>query len=184
MFIYKLINTVNGKSYIGQAVDLEKRIKEHSHGHGNMAIARAIRKYGWNTFRIEVLEENAAASELDELEIKHIREHRTFEEGYNSTLGGGGRRGFVVSQATKDKIALKLTGNRNFEGHTFTLETKKVLSDKKAKTWKVKCPQGIEKVITNLRAFCIQHGLTTSAMSLVANGKRTHHKGYHVCHVS
>ena len=62
--IYKMTNKINGKIYIGQSIDIEKRIKEHfwkatntKDVSYNSAIHQAIRKYGQENFTWEVLEE-------------------------------------------------------------------------------------------------------------------------------
>ena len=62
--IYKFTNKINGHSYIGQSIDIEKRKKTHlqraycntsSNKEYNKAFYRAIRKYGWDNFDFEIL---------------------------------------------------------------------------------------------------------------------------------
>lgn len=55
--IYKFTNKINGKSYIGQSINLEKRKKEHEHNCFNpnycnygSKFYRALRKYGLENF--------------------------------------------------------------------------------------------------------------------------------------
>jgi len=60
--IYQIENQVNGKRYIGSAVDLRKRRQNHFSalhcgGHENQHLQRAFNKYGGDTFVFEVLEE-------------------------------------------------------------------------------------------------------------------------------
>ncbi|AKF13312.1 GIY-YIG catalytic domain-containing endonuclease [Sinorhizobium phage phiN3] len=86
--------------------------------------------------------------------------------------------GRKVSEETRTKIAERLKGNRNFEGHTFSEETKKVLSDQKSKHYTVVSPDGVKIDIFNMRKFCFENNLTPSAMSLVIQGKKPHHKGW------
>ena len=69
MFVYKLTNLINGKSYVGQTIQtVEKRFKQHQHCKTSL-IGKAIRKYGAENFSIEVLAECTTQKELDELEI-------------------------------------------------------------------------------------------------------------------
>lgn len=49
--VYAIVNTVNGKRYVGSAIDLHRRWREHQRRlvngtHHNMALARAWAKYG------------------------------------------------------------------------------------------------------------------------------------------
>jgi len=81
--IYKITNLFNGKSYIGQAVDIKRRWTEHKshsflpdHISYNYAIHRAIRKYGIESFSFEVLEE-CSESTLNEREIFWIVKFNT-----------------------------------------------------------------------------------------------------------
>lgn len=92
--IYKITNTVNGKVYVGQAVDIKRRWQEHSshsfsptHISYNHTIHRAIRKYGIENFTFEVLEECAEAL-LNEKEIYWIAKLNSKQNGYNMTDGG------------------------------------------------------------------------------------------------
>ena len=93
MWIYKITNEINGKAYIGKSKRPEKRMQEHFNRkkYENFAIHHAIKKYGKDNFRFEILTETTK-EEVDDLEIKLIAEHKTFitEHGYNETRGGDG----------------------------------------------------------------------------------------------
>lgn len=92
--IYKFTNKINGKSYIGQSINLEKRKKEHEHNCFNpnycnydSKFYRALRKYGLENFDYEVLE-NCTKEQLNEREVYWIFYFNSYQDGYNSTLGG------------------------------------------------------------------------------------------------
>ena len=90
--IYKITKKENGKSYIGQSNDIERRIKEHQYK-TDLAIELAIRKYGIDAFSYEVLEQ-CSLEELDAKEIYWIQYYNTFKGfGYNCNKGGGDSRG-------------------------------------------------------------------------------------------
>lgn len=90
-FIYKIINDINDKVYVGQTSrTIEERFAEHIHAafHGSeYAIHRAIRKYGVEHFHLELIEETDA---LEERERYWIRQYDSYHSGYNLTLGGEG----------------------------------------------------------------------------------------------
>lgn len=90
--IYKITKKENGKSYIGQSNDIERRIKEHQYK-TDLAIELAIHKYGIDAFNYEVLEQ-CSLEELDAKEIYWIQYYNTFKGfGYNCNKGGGNSRG-------------------------------------------------------------------------------------------
>ena len=90
--IYKITKKENGKSYIGQSNDIERRIKEHQYK-TDLAIELAIHKYGVDAFNYEVLEQ-CSLEELDAKEIYWIQYYNTFKGfGYNCNKGGGDSRG-------------------------------------------------------------------------------------------
>ncbi|MBE8952419.1 MAG: GIY-YIG nuclease family protein [Quinella sp. 1Q7] len=72
--IYKLTCLINSKAYVGQTTrTLEKRIEQHKYG--NLYVDRAIRKYGWENFTVEILEECDTREQLNERErywIAHL----------------------------------------------------------------------------------------------------------------
>jgi group I intron endonuclease len=105
MWIYKLTNTINGKVYVGKTVDLKARLYMHSRAYdGKTAIHRAIKKHGFATFAVDVLEAGVATEEeLRALEIQWIATLGATDRarGYNLTAGGEGMRGYVPSAETR-----------------------------------------------------------------------------------
>ena len=68
MVIYKMVNTHNGKIYIGQSVrDVDVRMKEHFH-HSTIVVDKAVQKYGVDAFEIEVIDRADTIHELNEKE--------------------------------------------------------------------------------------------------------------------
>ena len=83
--IYKITNLINGKSYVGQSIHIERRWQEHKLPSADSAIAKAIQRYGVNNFSFEVLEE-LQPNELDEKEKYYIKKFNTIvPNGYNIT---------------------------------------------------------------------------------------------------
>ena len=90
--IYKITKKSNGKAYIGQSNDIERRFQEHKYK-TDIPIELAIQKYGADAFTFEVLEE-CSLNQLEEREIYWINYYNTFKGfGYNCNEGGGNSRG-------------------------------------------------------------------------------------------
>ena len=94
--LYQITCTENGKSYIGKTVQvLANRMARHradaQRGRG-ARLGAAIRKYGWDKFRVEVLCHPATLEELNAFEIGFIEMYFTTDKrfGYNLTPGGDG----------------------------------------------------------------------------------------------
>ena len=88
------------KYYVGQTVGtMEQRAGKDGRRYNwdnldcNNKFANGIRKWGWNSFEGRVLEE-VHEEDLDELEKFYIKQFDSFKNGYNSTLGGEGTRGY------------------------------------------------------------------------------------------
>lgn len=88
MIIYKITNNVNGKFYIGKTVkSVEERFQKHRYNHKtqNTYLYKAMRKYGFDHFNIEVIEEiNENINERECYWINQLKPH------YNMTSGGEG----------------------------------------------------------------------------------------------
>lgn len=92
--IYKITNQINGECYIGQAIDVASRWKQHAkHAVGidtpaNNKLYKAMQKDGiWN-FSWELLEQ-CPSSELNEKEKFYINLYQSYNYGYNSNAGIG-----------------------------------------------------------------------------------------------
>ena len=111
--IYKITSPSN-KVYIGQTIKtVEKRWKEHIEDALNpkkdhcKALNLAIRKYGVNNFKFEIIIE-CGKEMLDEYEIKYITQCSSqTPNGYNIKLGGSSG---LHSEDTKLKISETLKG--------------------------------------------------------------------------
>lgn len=92
--IYIIKNKINNKVYIGQTIHtIETRFLNHKAASKieDTKFYRAIRKYGFENFYIELIEE-VSEELLDEREIYWIKNFDSYFNGYNSTLGGCGHR--------------------------------------------------------------------------------------------
>lgn len=90
MYVYKIENIQNGKVYIGQSIrPIYKRFQRHINDALNNILdthfARAIRKYGKESFTISLIEECKTQEELNIREQYWIRYYNATVDGYNET---------------------------------------------------------------------------------------------------
>ena len=99
-YIYRYTNLINNKKYIGQTNNFERRVNEHKSCSSNPKsinyddkLHQAIRKYGYENFKIEIIEVINNVNNYDlvnEREIFWIKEERSLltQWGYNVLEGG------------------------------------------------------------------------------------------------
>lgn len=93
--IYRIINMINSKCYIGKSIDIEFRWKQHLRDiDDNCLIHRAMKKYGIENFILEVVEE-CGGDILNDREKYWIKYYDCCvldgnDKGYNMTRGGDG----------------------------------------------------------------------------------------------
>lgn len=135
----------SGKKYYGKTTrSLKKRIWEHYRRKVNWSFPNALRKYGIDNFKIEIIEKYSFETteelnkKLSEREIYWINLDKTNDPkiGYNMTLGGDGtaghkyafteehienlresHRGKIQSEEEKKKKSKKLLGRKKSKEH-------------------------------------------------------------------
>lgn len=115
----------SGKVYIGITSKTIQERKNCGYGH-NAHLRSAIKKYGWNNFKHEVVAEGLTADEAQEMEKRLISEMNSTDrdKGYNLSLGGEATfLGLKHSEATKAKIS------KANKGKVVSLSTRQRLSE-------------------------------------------------------
>lgn len=110
-YIYKVTNKLNGKIYIGQTIQsVRDRWYRHcgktglSKGEMNTHFKRAILKYGKENFEVETIEV-CDSTELNERERFYISYYDSYNNGYNSTVGGqDGSKPFKTTEDEEREI--------------------------------------------------------------------------------
>lgn len=115
--IYRIVNLSNGKAYIGSAVSLERRKRDHfrelaAGTHYNQRLQRSWNKYGPEVFRFEVLEVVEDKARLTQIESTLIERHSTFKSkfGYNICRTGRSALGVVRTPETRAKMSAAQKG--------------------------------------------------------------------------
>lgn len=101
MYVYKIINTINRKSYIGITKNIESRFSFHKTRYNKTSkkeyiekpLYKAFRKYGIENFKFLILYKDLSIEEAKRKEVELIQKFRTLthENGYNITKGGDWR---------------------------------------------------------------------------------------------
>ncbi|WP_373116432.1 GIY-YIG nuclease family protein [Holdemania massiliensis] len=131
--IYKITNLITGQIYIGQSVDIKRRIAEHKtpRASGNNKLHEDIQFYGLDNFMFDIIEE----CKKEELNAKELQYIKLFKPYYNTVgkkvpkktrdkISRGTKKWWSsLDEETKKKIIEKnLTGPR--KGHEVSLETR------------------------------------------------------------
>ncbi len=115
--IYRILNIINGKSYVGSAVDSDGRWYEHKrilkhNSHHSPRLQHAVNKYGLENFEFIFVEEIKDIFKLLEREQYWINFYNSAnpEKGYNINKIAGNRLGMHHTEKTKEKISIKKLG--------------------------------------------------------------------------
>jgi group I intron endonuclease len=92
-YLYRITNKINGKIYIGQTVEPDKRWYRHKYmatqDQPSMVISRAIKKYGSDTFDFEIIAACTSWEDVNDTETVLVSQYDCLvPKGYNVALGG------------------------------------------------------------------------------------------------
>ena len=109
----------SGKVYIGITCQELRRRFMNGRGYKQCPrIANAIKKYGWDNFKHEILFEGLTKEEAEKKEIELIQKYKSNDKRFGYNIDNGGNTSGTHSEATKRKIS---EGNK---GRIVTEETK------------------------------------------------------------
>ena len=111
MQIYLVTNLINGKKYLGKDV----RNRKHYLGSGTV-LRKAIKKYGRDNFKKEIIEEHNDENKLKEREeywllFYDAANNINFYNRINKS--NGAPKGRKITQKTRNKISKSLSGDNN-----------------------------------------------------------------------
>lgn len=133
--VYCHTNKVNGKKYIG--ITSQKPATRWNNGEGYKRCPRfynAIKHYGWDMFRHDILYTGLTKEAAERLEIELIAKYQTQNPkfGYNLASGGLVNSGWSQSEEAKKNLSEIHTGKPR------TAETKEKISKTIKKKWENK----------------------------------------------
>lgn len=125
--IYRATNLINNKVYIGFTAHWPHRINGHNYdrryGNTDKAFYNAIKKYGWSAFEWDAIYQSQDFEHtLKVMEPHFITEYRSwvgFDDcnGYNTTLGGEGTRGWKRSPELIELHRQQMKGRKQSAEH-------------------------------------------------------------------
>lgn len=136
--MYKVyIHTLpNNKRYIG--ITFREPTKRWKNGNGycnNRFFYNAIKKYGWENIRHEVLFDNLTKEEAEQKEIELISFYNSANRNYGYNLSMGGESHPLVSNQTRERLRKSHIGKAH---RPQTKEEKKHISKIMKEKWKDK----------------------------------------------
>lgn len=123
-YIYMLIDKRNGKKYVGKHNGLKK-----DYWSSGLLPNRIANKYGREIFERIILENDIPENLLNEKEIFYIEQEDSFNNGYNSTIGGDGGGHWVYLKTEEELKAISEIKSKKLSGRTFSEETKLKMSE-------------------------------------------------------
>lgn len=180
--VYKIVNTITGKTYIGSSIDIKTRFNRHKSAlsrnkHPNPILQASWIKHGSAAFIFEVLEWCSPAETMDR-ETTAILTHKTLAPlGYNLTSDASKPR----LGKSWDKEARNRFSAANIGRDCLPPEVRKSLNLRligiakptsgKRKHYTVLSPNNEVINIIGLRQFCKDKGLPYSRMNVMLNKK-------------
>lgn len=116
--IYKLTNLINGKIYVGKTIQpLKRRLARHQRT--KSMIGNAIRKYGWEKFKVEIIDVCNNLEQLNDREKYWIAMLKClYPNGYNHTRGGDGGATTTGRKHTEEtKRQMSISRKKYFAEH-------------------------------------------------------------------
>ncbi len=153
--VYRILNTLNDKAYIGVSNNPKKRFSDHFSGRGSEELWRDVQKEGREVFMAQVLETHEEESVANQRMQTHIMRHNAlYPFGYNKSIGGKGSH-----------------------GHTWDLEQRAKVSGVRNKRSKLNESQ-VMAIYWDARSRSIiakEYGVSTTMVTNIKNGKAWKH---------
>ncbi len=112
--IYRILNTASGKCYIGQSVNVKRRLTKHRDmlekgEHFNSHLQNAWNTYGAEQFSFEIVE-HCPTEELDSKEVFWIKLYNSTDREHGYNVNSGGKATHDCKEETRKQISAKNSG--------------------------------------------------------------------------
>lgn len=136
-----------GKVYIGITSKRPEKRWDNGNGYKHCPhMAAAVKKYGWENIRHEILATGLTKEEAETMEVKLIAAHKSNDRRYGYNTDAGGSAPGRMAEESRRKIAASMMGDLNptrryghpMQGKRHTLESRaKMSASAKARTNRV-----------------------------------------------
>lgn len=170
-----IYNRENRKKYIGQSVDVKRRIRDHKRlltrgKHKNEYLQNEFNKYGSDVFVFEIIE-TCNVCDLDERERFYISGLKTNKRSNGFNLDDGGNVGKVVSEETRKKFSGRnnpMYGRKHNDQFIKFIKLKNrgnsnLLNEKDVEDIKIKLANGSHQI-----ELAKKYGVTKSTINKIA----------------
>ena len=168
----------NNKVYIGITQQIpEKRWKKGlGYDSHQKIMKRAIKKYGWENIKHEILFTNLSKQEACDKEIELIAfyDSTNKEKGYNVSEGGEGTIGVKPTEESKQKNRIAHLGKKA------SLETRKKISESNKGKHNIKRTEEQKKKISEATKKAMQNPEVRKRLSETHSGKNHRNYGKHL----
>jgi group I intron endonuclease len=125
MVVYKTTNIFNGKIYVGK-----DEFNNQLYLGSGYILKKAIKKYGKENFKKEIIEECQSRESLEDREIYWIKTLNATDPGIGYNIAEGGTGGNTYFGKTeKEMIEIKSKISKSGKGRVFSEEHRKKLAD-------------------------------------------------------
>lgn len=160
--IYKITNP-NGKIYIGQSSNINRRMIEHKYRSKtkNLKLYSSIRKYGFDNHKIEILFLSDNAYQKNKMESIFIRFYDSINSGLNHMDTFTYIGGFTNKKHTAENVQ-KIKDRMSGVKPTWAIEKTKVKVYSKS----------LDKTFDSTKECAQYFNVSQSLISMMINGKR------------
>ena len=183
-YIVYLHTFPNDKKYIGITGQNPQKRWDNGRGYNNNSYMKnAIKKYGWQNIKHDILFSDLTKNQAEEKEIELISLYKSNDRNFGYNIQNGGNSKGKVSNATKTKISNANKGkNCYWYGKHCSDETKQKIIDKQFKK-RVYCIE-TDTIYNSIRECARLLNINRSLIMLVCNKKRNHTHNYHFEYIS
>jgi len=172
-FVYKH-TFPNNKVYIGITQQQPEKRWKNGLGYDShqKIMKRAIKKYGWNNIKHEILFQDLSKDEACKKEIELIAfyDSTNKEKGYNVSQGGEGTIGVKPNETSKQKNRIAHLGKKA------SLETRKKISDSNKGKHNIKKTEEQKRKISKATKKAMQDIRLRKKLSILAQNRKNNSK--------